>query len=333
MFIAPAVVGDSVLIGSCSGKLDALDVETGKLRWRYDTATDGPPASFHGDLLVADQRVIVGTDIDGPAEGLIYAFDLASGALQWQAGLGDVASDLLAYDNLVLGATVEGRAFALDQATGRTVWQYQTETGKEALNGDPVLAGGRFFFRDSATVYALDPAAGALLWQSTVGGTLNTSLVAFAGQIGVGTLDGTILLLDATNGEIRSERRWAEFVYGNLTSAGDCLLALGRVGQQHRLACLTGDPLSERWQLTSELEWTAYQPWVGDGMALLGNQRGRVLAVSLEDGKELWSTRVEGIARGLSWAAGTLYVGTFQGRVYALPNLGNTEPETAPMRR
>jgi outer membrane protein assembly factor BamB len=37
VFITPAVVGDAVLIGSCSGTFYALDRATGEVLWEYHT--------------------------------------------------------------------------------------------------------------------------------------------------------------------------------------------------------------------------------------------------------------------------------------------------------
>jgi outer membrane protein assembly factor BamB len=62
VFTTPAVAGRLVIAGSCAGKLLALDDSTGAIVWQYDTSIDGSPAQFHGDALVTEDLVVVGTD-------------------------------------------------------------------------------------------------------------------------------------------------------------------------------------------------------------------------------------------------------------------------------
>ncbi|HEX2122070.1 MAG TPA: PQQ-binding-like beta-propeller repeat protein, partial [Thermoanaerobaculia bacterium] len=75
MFVSPTVVGDAVIIGSCSGSLYSLDRTTGKPIWIYDTRADGPPAEFHGEPLLLGDRVVIPTDAD--PRGHLYSFDRA----------------------------------------------------------------------------------------------------------------------------------------------------------------------------------------------------------------------------------------------------------------
>jgi membrane peptidoglycan carboxypeptidase len=50
----------------------ALDNKTGKVKWSYDIRNDGEQSQFHGDPLVTDELVIIGTDGN---IGHVYAFD------------------------------------------------------------------------------------------------------------------------------------------------------------------------------------------------------------------------------------------------------------------
>jgi len=40
----------------------ALDKKTGQVKWDYDIRKDGEQSQFHGDPLIADQLVVIGTD-------------------------------------------------------------------------------------------------------------------------------------------------------------------------------------------------------------------------------------------------------------------------------
>ena len=77
MFITPAVAGERVYFGSCPGSYFAVDRASGEVRWSYDTSQDGTTAQFHGDALITDELVVVGSDAQ--PMGQLYAFDRASG--------------------------------------------------------------------------------------------------------------------------------------------------------------------------------------------------------------------------------------------------------------
>ena len=55
-------MGEVVLIGSCAGTFYALDKKTGEVRWSYDIKKDGDQTSFHGNPLITEDLIIIGTD-------------------------------------------------------------------------------------------------------------------------------------------------------------------------------------------------------------------------------------------------------------------------------
>jgi outer membrane protein assembly factor BamB len=52
---------------------------------------------------------------------------------------------------------------------------------------------------------------------------------------------------------------------------------------------------------------------------IVGAESGEIHALRLSDGTTAWTRRLEGEVKGLGVHDGVLYVGTNQGRVYALP--------------
>ena len=84
-------MGESLFTGSCSGVFFAFDKANGDVRWAYDTATDGYSASFHGEPIVTDELIVVGSDTATGEEaegavvpdGFVYAFELATGKARW----------------------------------------------------------------------------------------------------------------------------------------------------------------------------------------------------------------------------------------------------------
>ena len=74
-------MGDLLVVGSCKGIVHALDKETGHVKWEYDIRKDGDQRQFHGDPLITDELVVIGTDGN---MGHVYAFERTTGAVRWK---------------------------------------------------------------------------------------------------------------------------------------------------------------------------------------------------------------------------------------------------------
>ena len=74
MFSVPAVAGNSVFVGACAGVFYALDKNTGQLQWSYDIRKDGKQTSFHGNPLITDDLILIGTDRNCDPEGVGHVY-------------------------------------------------------------------------------------------------------------------------------------------------------------------------------------------------------------------------------------------------------------------
>ena len=72
MYSTPAVAGYLLFVASCNGRMRALDKRTGQVKWEYDITKDGDQHEFHGDPLITDELVVIGTD---GKMGHVYAFE------------------------------------------------------------------------------------------------------------------------------------------------------------------------------------------------------------------------------------------------------------------
>ena len=112
MFTTPAVVGDLVYSGSCSGVFFAFSAGDGEPVWRYDTRDDGEPAQFHGNPIVTDRLVV--TPSDATAAGYVYAFERATGEPVWKQPVdGGIVTDLLRAGPSALGVSGRGELTSL----------------------------------------------------------------------------------------------------------------------------------------------------------------------------------------------------------------------------
>ena len=103
MFSTPTVVGDVMFIGSCAGNFYAVNKTTGQLQWSYDIRRDGNQQSFHGDPLVTNDLILIGTDksCDPNGVGHVYAFERDSGKVRWKYRSTSVPTDIIQINSSV----------------------------------------------------------------------------------------------------------------------------------------------------------------------------------------------------------------------------------------
>jgi len=139
-----------------SAKLLAIDTNTGALRWT------APLTGTHSSesLAVGSGRVYATT-----TDGNCWAFDAASGALQWTFQFGDntPTAPLLAGGSLYFG-DLTGKFYALDAATGAERWQASLGS---RVRTRAAASGGRLYVGTlDGVLFALDAATGSTLWQA-----------------------------------------------------------------------------------------------------------------------------------------------------------------------
>lgn len=302
-------------IGSCSGSFYALDRHRGELLWSYDATADNGTPNFHGNALFAGDLVVVGTD--GRDRGFLYAFDRATGDVRWrQAAPGGFPSDVQTRGSRAYAVTMTGEVRCLDLRTGETLWSVEGVEGERLLRSAVVFAGdGIVVTLPSGKVFSLDVESGEVVWKSRLPGRLNTSPVVIGREIHVGDIEGRIHRLSLQEGRVLGTFEAKSPVYGSLLSAGECLLALWA---EDTLACLDPKLGTVKWSRKAPTTWSSFQPLIRSGLVVVGTESGEVHAFRLADGSTAWTRRVEGTIKGLGTHEGVLYVGTSQGRVYAL---------------
>ena|GEM_PF-4393050 len=338
MFIDPAVAGNVLYIGSCSGRLLALDAVDGTVEWSYDTAADSqPPGQFHGQFHLGAETLLVGTDSRG--QGYVYAVARGDGEVRWKQGFArGVTTDMRVRDDGVFFASEVGDVVRLDAATGETVWHADGAAGLEggARPLDPVLAEDQVIVPWRSGVvdaYAIDD--GTRLWRRDLGVRLNAHPALVGETVMVGGLDGRVHRLGIRDGETTGPIDLGGVLYGDLVAAPGCVLALsargglspdGGAAGPHVLSCLAPSLEEVRWQHQEVSEWGTFRPLVEGDLVVVGVE-DRLLGLGLAEGEVRWELEVPGLPRGLALSGDRLYVGTQPGPVLAYPRPGMAPPE------
>lgn len=174
-YSSPTIFNNTLYVGNLDHRLYAIDIETGKMKWRYktDAPVTSSPRVHKGNLYFGsnDGNVYaVNTDppgvlwrsktnhwvnssplIDGKMlyiggnDKNLYAFNLKSGHADWRHRTpGPVISIPASYKNLVIfaGGKGDGRIYGVDKRHGKLFWSYKTG-GK--IESDPVIEGNKLF--------------------------------------------------------------------------------------------------------------------------------------------------------------------------------------------
>lgn len=216
---SPVVAGSVVVVGAGDGRVRALDLATGRVRWT--AATEG---RIRSTPAVAAGRVFVGS-----ADGHLYCFDLATGTRRWRyATLGaSLESGRFGFDRrtiqsspAVSGGTVfigarDGFHYAIDAATGELRWKVDHEVSW--VNGSAAIGDGVLYVgtSDGQFLQAVDIATGREKWRTPTAATIWSSAALVRDQVIVGDGAGRVRSYDAATGAVR----WSFFTGANVFSS------------------------------------------------------------------------------------------------------------------
>ncbi|MFF8713089.1 PQQ-binding-like beta-propeller repeat protein [Streptomyces sp. NPDC015184] len=181
---APVVVNGVVYFGSDDDHLYALDAETGKRRWAFPVL-DG----VNSAPVVADGLVYI-------SSSRLYAVNAATGKQQWSrvgakyknpvAGNRALLSPTVADGVVYVGDSIE-YLFALDAATGKKRWAFETESNIFAAAA--VADGVVYVPSADSNLYAVDARTGKKRWTFHTGDDLESSPTVAGDVLYVGSND------------------------------------------------------------------------------------------------------------------------------------------------
>ncbi len=250
----------------------------------------------------------------------IACLDTATGALRWEAQLGKEGSanffkgnvsvvqdalkgPVLAGDRILVGTFggslfkgTTGSLYALDLATGKTLWTVEAEDGVENL---PVVAGDKVYFGGKAACYKVDLATGEKLWKASTRNdnqwgfkVVDTSVLVSSGHYGSSgsSFGGTLYALDTESGAVR----WKFDIGGPspVRVENGLLVALewGMMGGS-RLSCVKLANGEKAWELKEKSSAT---PALLSGKAVHITKDNRVFVVDAATGKVTGSFKAAG---------------------------------------
>ena len=236
----PAIVGDTLYLGTDAGTVLALDLATGDERWSYEA---GAPVTR--SVAVGGGSVYFGAE-----DATFHAVDAETGEGRWtQQRIGGRIGTPAVGGGLVYTVILDDthpQVAALGTDDGAERWRFEPE---RAVGVRPVvLAGDTVYVTDrGGTIYALDPASGAVRTSYTQDSEISAAPVFVDGQLFVAAFD-RVFAVDVDAGtESWSFPTDANAEYGPLVADGLVIVgtyggSLYAIGSGEGVAGASGEP-------------------------------------------------------------------------------------------
>lgn len=304
---AAAIVDGVVYFGSTDKHLYAVDLATGREKWKAKLGyLKASPA-------VRDDRVYIG-DI----EGNVFCVNAADGSKEWtytpEFG-GEIVSGCNFHgDNILVAA--QGMPVTCLNPNGKLAWAFEIDggsNGSPTVNEDVVFASGC-----DSRFHAIDAKNGKELWSVEISGQAAATSAVFGDFAYVGTVTNQVLAIDLKNRKVE----WtfepplkSQAFYSSAAVTDQFVIVGSRDQKVYALDRKTGEP---KWSYVTE-GMVDPSPVVAGATVYFGplSLTAEFYALDLKTGKKRQELTLEGAATG-SPAVGPdcLIVGTEKGVVY-----------------
>jgi outer membrane protein assembly factor BamB len=300
-----AIVGGVAYVGSFDEHLYAIDLATGKEKWKYKAAP------FKAAVSVREGRVYAG-DIDGE----FHCLEAATGKKLWSFKTdGEITSGAnFAADAILFGSSDE-HVYCLTK-DGKRQWKFKIAGGP--VNGSPAIIGDRAFVAgcDSA-LHVIDVSKGKGLNSIELGGPVGATSAILGEQLYVGTMDNHLAAVDWKQGQIvwKYEPKRAQAFFASAAVTDTLVVTGNRDKRVHAVDRKTGKPV---WTFDTEGKVDS-SPVIAGKRVLVGSVDGHLYVLDLMKGTLLKKIDLGGpISASPAVGAGCVVIGTEKGFVYCL---------------
>jgi outer membrane protein assembly factor BamB len=300
----------------------AFDKATGEMRWSYDIRKDGKQTSFHGNPLITDDLILIGTDYNCAPDGVghVYAFERNTGRVRWKYRTTSVPTEIVRIGQNIYFGSFQDNWYALKLRTGELVWKFSTGASNENCDfiKSPV-ADQRYLYLTGLDgfIYSLDAMSGRIAWKRKLPASPSTALVLKDNVLFVGASDNRIYRLNAHSGNTLAELSVDATPFGRITLTGNALMLLleNRSERSGYVASVSTD-LKLIWRQKFFPEWASDRPNMWGESVVVGNCRGEVVALGKSDGAEQWKLSVKGCVRSIGNSGNRVFIGVQEGTIY-----------------
>jgi len=200
----PIVDGDLVYIGTYSGQVYALTIDSGTERWVYPRT--GSIGAIIGTPVVVNETIYVSS-----SDSTVYALDTTYGDLKGEYEILDekdqrhekLWTSPVVHDGTVYVSTLDGYIYALSTETGEREWSFKSEGGFASA---PVIYEDTMFLGSfDRYLYAIKIGSNVSMWkfpeEGPAGNWFWAPPVINEGIVYAGCLDGKLYAIEAETGQ------------------------------------------------------------------------------------------------------------------------------------
>jgi outer membrane protein assembly factor BamB len=173
-----------------NGFVVAWDADTGRERWRFNSAPIESSPLLHG------RRLYVGS-----WDHNVYAINARNGRKIWSFQADNQVNTSAVYwkGRIFIGSD-GGTLYALSAKSGKLLWSRSEPS--EFWYATPTVAYGRVYVGNTdGTMYVYGAKSGRLLWARPLGSYIYGAAAVYRRKVFVGTYDGKFFALDAATGD------------------------------------------------------------------------------------------------------------------------------------
>ena len=291
----PAIGYGRLYFSTNSGKFIAVNAKTGKRAWKYLSgrcvaASPAVGPYKHGTVYAVFLNEPPCNSPHTNGSGKVIAFAAGFGKIRWQRTIGPSESSPLLLGNRLYVGDWDGRVWALDARSGRTIWSRRPARGP--IKGAIASAGGRLYVGSyDGHLYCLGAQKGGLVWKAKAQRRLygrsrfySTPAVAY-GRVYIGSTDGKVYSYGATTGKLRWSYGTGGYVYSSPAVWNGLVFAGSYSSWFYAFDAATGDV---RWKFRANGEISG-SPTVIGSVVYFATLKRRTYALDARTGRRLWS--------------------------------------------
>lgn len=322
----PTTHGDLVFLGECTGKFYAIEKNTGKQEWAYDTRSDGALGGFRSAPVIHDDMVLAGTEgaCNPEGKGYVYAFDQHTGRVHWKLPAAITSSNFVLLGSTIVFGTREG-GLSVNIETGQKNWDFPVSTPPTNCEAETSIATDGvnvYFLGGDGIIYALEGVSGRQLWKQNSRFKITTGLLVYKDVLYFG-VPGQVQSLNIADGQPLGQLKVPATPDGAFTwlrrGETDFEYSNGTTEPQGKGALLAYSDEFEgvAWSHERNDPWTSGAPMPWKSVVVSGTCHGDIRAYGGTKGVLEWKAQVNGCITSFAHDDSTLFIAVKDGALYA----------------
>ncbi len=304
---APVIAGGTAYVASLDKHLYAIDLATGKQKWKVKLSHLKASPAVKGD------RIYVG-DLDGK----FHCLKTSDGSKIWEFETGgEITSGCNFHgDNTLIGSH-DSTLYCLG-ADGKKIWDFPTDG---PVNGSPSVIGDVTFVAGCDSIlHVLDAKTGKEIFGVDLGGQAAATAAIAKDRAYVGTMANTVVAVDLKKKALlwtfEAPRRQQPF-YASAAITDGIVVTASRDRKVYAIDAATG---KEAWSFETPGQVDASPVVVGNRVYVGSlSEDGNFYVLDLKTGKKLQELELEsGVSGSVGVGPDCIVVGTEKGLLYCL---------------